>query len=108
MKNKSFWVYILTNWNNRLLYIGITSNLVNRTLQDINKENEGFTSKYNINKLVYYEHYDDINFAIQREKQLKKWKRDWKFQLIKMSNPKLLDLFDKNRNEIQFINSESN
>lgn len=90
---KTYYVYIITNKLNSVLYIGITSNLVKRIWEHKNKIVDGFSNKYNLNKLVYYEICNDIEQAIKREKQLKNWHRAWKDNLIKEKNPKLLDLF---------------
>ena len=88
---KSYWVYILTN-KSGTLYIGVTNNLEARIYSHKRKLSDGFTSRYNINKLVYYEETDDIAAAIAREKQLKGWTRKKKITLIKTLNPKWLDL----------------
>lgn len=87
------YVYILTNKFNTVFYVGVTSNLVKRAYEHKNKFIDGFTKKYNINKLVYYEIFEDIEFAILREKQLKKWKRQWKIDLIRKNNPDFIDLY---------------
>jgi len=79
---------------NGTLYIGITSNLVQRIWQHKNKMVEGFTRKYNVNKLVYYEVHPNAESAITREKQMKKWRRSWKIRLIKEKNPDWKDLYD--------------
>ena len=89
-----YFVYILSNKYNTTIYIGVTSDLEIRVLQHKRKEYKGFTSKYNVDKLVYYEIFNDINEAIAREKQLKNWKREWKNALIEKENPKWLDLSD--------------
>lgn len=94
MKTNSY-VYILTNEYNTVLYIGVTSNLSKRMWEHKNKITEGFTKKYNLHKLVYFEIADNIETAIAREKQLKRWHRDWKFNLIKDCNPTFEDLFEK-------------
>ena len=94
-KMKSYYVYILTNKGNKVLYIGITSNLKQRILQHKEKMIEGFTEKYNVKKLVYYEETNSIEAAICREKQMKKWNREWKINLINKFNPKWEDLYDK-------------
>lgn len=86
-------VYILANKKNGTIYIGVTSNLVQRVWQHRNNQVAGFTKKYGIHQLVYYELHEDLTGAITREKQLKKWKRDWKLRLIKESNPDWLDLW---------------
>ncbi|OGD17289.1 hypothetical protein A2V47_01075 [Candidatus Atribacteria bacterium RBG_19FT_COMBO_35_14] len=86
-------MYILANKRNGTLYIGVTSNLVKRACEHKNNIIEGFTKKYNIHKLVYYENTNDVESAIRREKQLKKWNRKWKINLIKNSNPEWIDLY---------------
>jgi putative endonuclease len=87
------YVYILCNKPNGTLYIGVTSNLVKRIYEHKNKLAKGFTEKYNLDKLVYFEQHEDISAAILREKQLKKWNREWKIRLIENQNPKWLDLY---------------
>ena len=87
-----YYVYILTNNTDKVLYIGVTNNLERRICEHKNKLVEGFTKKYNLNKLIYYEVTEDISSAIQREKQLKNWHRDWKINLIKGFNPGWKDL----------------
>lgn len=84
---------LITNKLNSVLYVGITSNLVKRIWEHKNKVVDGFSNKYNLNKLVYYEICNDIEQAIKREKQLKNWHRAWKDNLIKEKNPEFLDLF---------------
>ena len=91
---KTYHIYILASGKNGTLYVGITNNLIKRVWEHKNKLVEGFTKKYNVNKLVYYEECDDINEAIKREKQFKKWKRDWKLKLIEKDNPNWKDLYD--------------
>ena len=90
-----YYVYMLTNWNNKVLYIGVTSDLVKRVNQHKSKALAGFTSKYNVNKLVYYELHRDVNYAIRREKELKGWSRAKKNNLIASINPDWLDLLLK-------------
>ena len=92
--DKQFYVYILASKRNGTLYIGITSNPVQRIWQHKNKMVEGFTKKYNVNKLVYYEVHLNAESAIVREKQMKKWQRAWKIQLIEEKNPDWKDLYD--------------
>ena len=89
---ETYYVYILSNHTNTTLYIGVTNNLRRRLYEHKNKLIEGFTSTYNVNKLVYFEETTDIKAAIQREKNLKKWKREWKEALIKKNNPNYRDL----------------
>ncbi len=91
MEHKYF-VYILTNWNNKVIYVGVTNNLIRRTYEHKNKLLEGFTKKYNLDKLVYYEEYSDIRLAISREKELKKWRREKKNKLVESMNKKWKDL----------------
>lgn len=86
-----YYVYIMSN-KSRILYIGVTNNLSRRVYEHKNKIVEGFTSKYNINELVYFEQVRDIHSAITREKQLKGWLREKKINLIHSSNPKWEDL----------------
>ena len=90
--NKSCAVYIMTNYSETSLYIGVTSNLQKRVWEHKNKVINGFTEKYNVDKLVYYETTDSIESAIKREKQLKNWHRQWKLNLIKEKNPEFKDL----------------
>ena len=92
MFNRNYYVYITTNKNNTVLYTGVTNNLERRMHEHKTKANRGFTSKYNVYKLVYFEHFTDINQAIAREKQLKKWRRQWKEALINEMNPDWNDL----------------
>ena len=86
------YVYFMSNSNNTVLYIGVTSNLVKRVYQHKSKAFKGFTSKYNCDKLVYYETYDSIEVAIAREKQLKSGNRNRKVKLIVEMNPEWNDL----------------
>ncbi|MFH4831344.1 GIY-YIG nuclease family protein [Vibrio diabolicus] len=85
-------VYILTSNNNAVLYISVTSQLPQRIWQHKNGVVEGFTKKYNVHKLVYFELFEDMATAINREKQLKQWKREWKLALVRDANPNFLDL----------------
>ena len=87
-----YYVYILSNYTNSTLYIGVTNDLKRRIYEHKNKLISGFSSKYNVNKLVYFEETTDIKSAIQREKNLKKWKQEWKDELIKKNNPSFYDL----------------
>jgi putative endonuclease len=90
---KQYYVYIMASGQMGTLYIGITSDLPKRVYEHKNKIIEGFTEKYDVNKLVYYEVYDDPSLAITREKQLKKWNRNWKLRLIIENNPDWVDLY---------------
>ncbi|MBD9093797.1 MAG: GIY-YIG nuclease family protein [Bacteroides oleiciplenus] len=86
------WIYIMSNANRTVLYIGVTNNLYRRCMEHKSSAIEGFTKKYNCHVLLYYEEFQQIEDAIAREKQLKGWKRDKKDNLIRMQNPKLEDL----------------
>lgn len=88
------YVYILASKKNGTLYIGVTTDLKKRVWQHKNKEIEGFTKKYGVDKLVYFEPYDEYWEAANREKRLKKWNRSWKIELIEMQNPDWNDLYD--------------
>jgi len=92
IKNQ-YYIYILASKRNGVLYIGVTSNLVKRIYEHKNNTIEGFSKKYHIHKLVYYETTNDIGSAIRREKQLKKWNRKWKLELIEKNNPEWRDLY---------------
>jgi len=87
MRNYNFYVYILTNVNGNVMYIGITNNLKRRLYEHKNGIFEGFTKRYHVDKLVYYEHFFNIRDAIAREKQLKGWTRAKKNALVEMENP---------------------
>ena len=86
-------IYILASKRNGTLYIGVTSNLVQRVWQHRNDFAPGFTNEYQVHRLVYYELCDDMEQAILREKRLKKWNRAWKLKIIERSNPEWVDLW---------------
>ncbi|HET9744235.1 MAG TPA: GIY-YIG nuclease family protein [Chitinophagaceae bacterium] len=88
----AFFVYIMSNYTRTVLYTGVTNDLLKRVMQHKNGQGSIFTSKYKCYSLVYYEEYMDANSAIAREKQLKKWHRQWKIELITKNNPAMLDL----------------
>src|SRR4030042_4285300 len=90
---RQYYVYILASKRNGTLYIGITNNLLRRIYEHKNNLIEGFTKKYNVHNLVYYEIYCDVYAAIAREKAMKKWKRAWKIELIEKDNPLWKDLY---------------
>ena len=92
---KNMYVYIMANDRNGTLYVGVTSDLPKRVYEHKNSIMKGFTSKYQLNKLVYYEVFDDELTAIQREKNLKKYNRNWKKDLIESQNPEWADLYEK-------------
>ena len=87
-----FYIYILASQKNGTLYIGVTNNLERRVFEHKKKINQGFTSKYNVDKLVYFESFGFIKDAIKREKQVKKWNRQWKINLIEDDNKDWKDL----------------
>jgi len=93
--SKRFYVYIMTNKRHNVLYVGVTGNLEGRTFQHKEKTTPGFTSRYNINKLIYYEEFPNAYSAILREKQIKGGSRQKKLELINSLNPYWVDLFDK-------------
>ncbi len=90
---KNFYVYILCSKQNGTLYTGVTSDLIKRVYQHKNNLVEGFSKKYNVHRLVWYEIHDSVESAIQREKQIKKWKRAWKIRLIEKKNTEWKDLY---------------
>ncbi len=92
MYEKKFYIYILASAHYGTLYIGMTSNLPKRLWEHKNKVVKGFTEKYDVHRLVYFEQYDDFENAATREKQLKAWKRNWKIRLIEEGNPHWEDL----------------
>jgi len=92
---KKYYVYILASKRNGTMYIGITSDLIKRIWQHKQKRAEGFTKKYNVSTLVYFEEYSDPKEAIKREKNIKAWQRKWKLGLIEENNPNWEDLYNK-------------
>ncbi len=91
---KNFYVYILCNKRNGTLYTGVTSGIIKRTYEHKNKLVDGFTKKYNLHRLVWYEIHKTAESAITREKQIKKWERKWKLALIEKDNSGWNDLYD--------------
>ena len=89
-----YYVYILASRKNGTLYIGVTNNLIRRTFQHREELVEGFTKKYKVHKLVYFETHDDVRIAIQREKNMMHWSRAWKIALIEKDNPDWRDLYE--------------
>jgi len=89
-----YYVYILASRRDGAIYLGITNDLVRRVYEHRSKAVRGFTSRYNIARLVWFEAYDDPVSAISREKELKKWKRAWKTRLIEAENPQWVDLYE--------------
>ena len=91
--NRQPAVYILASKRNGTLYIGVTSDIVKRVWEHNNNLVEGFTKRYSVHRLVWYELHESIESAIKREKQLKDWKRQWKLELIEDTNPNWIDLY---------------
>ena len=92
---KEGYVYILTNKKRTVLYTGVTSDLISRVYQHKKGEGSSFTKKYEVKNLVYYESHQNMYQAITREKQIKKWKREWKLDLIQAKNPEMKDLWNE-------------
>ncbi len=92
---ENYYVYILASKKNGTLYIGVTNNLAKRAHEHKIKAADGFTKKYDVDKLVYFEEYKSLLEARERELRMKKWKRDWKIKRIKENNPEWLDLYEK-------------
>jgi len=91
--NKQPAVYIFASKRNGTLYIGVTSDLVKRVWEHRNNTGEGFTKRYGVHQLVWYEMHEGVESAIEREKQLKEWRRKWKLELIESTNPSWRDLY---------------
>jgi putative endonuclease len=89
------WIYILTNKPGGTLYVGVTNDLVRRVYEHRNGFVAGFTKRYGLKRLVYFEQFDDIQTAIQREKNIKHWPREWKIDLIVSQNPDWRDIYDE-------------
>ena len=102
MKDYHFWVYILFDERTKGTYIGVTNNLERRMYEHKMGLDDGYTKEHNIHKLGYFEYYKYVNNAIAREKQLKKWKRAWKYRLIETMNPNWIDLADDLDKNIEF------
>ena len=94
MSKERYYVYILASKRNGTLYIGMTSDLTKRVYEHKNNLVDGFTKKYNVHNLVYYETTDDVDSALMRERQLKRWKREWKIRLIEEQNSEWRDLYN--------------
>lgn len=92
---KTYYAYILASRRNGTLYIGVTDNLIRRVYEHKNKLARGFTDKYQVDRLVYFEETSDVKSAIAREKLLKTWNRSWKLDLIEKNNPGWNDLYDE-------------
>jgi putative endonuclease len=94
MPSRSFYVYLLASRKHGTLYLGVTNNLVRRVYEHKTKALPGFTKRHSVDRLIWFEIYDDALTAIAREKELKKWRRDWKVRLIEESNPNWVDLYE--------------
>ena len=92
MQSKQYYVYLLTNWDGRVMYVGVTSDLARRVFEHKNKLVDGFTRLYNVDKLVYFEHTTDVLAALEREKQIKRWRRAKKNAVVQSMNPQWRDL----------------
>ena len=90
----AYFVYLLTSRKHGTLYLGVTNDLVRRVFEHKSEAVPGFTARYRVDRLVWFECYDDPRTAIAREKELKKWRRDWKIRLIEESNPEWVDLYE--------------
>ena len=95
MLTRSYFVYILSNRRHGTLYTGVTNDLVRRVHEHRQGDVEGFTSRYGLKRLVWYEPFDDIEQAILREKRIKRWRRHWKIQLVEKRNPDWRDLWEE-------------
>jgi putative endonuclease len=93
--SKQYYIYMLTNKYLNVLYTGVTNNIISRVYQHKNKLMKGFTQKYNIDRLVYFEVYSEINHAIEREKKIKGWSRKKKSVLVETTNPTWKDLYEE-------------
>ncbi len=91
---KSFWVYLMASGRNGTLYVGVTSDLIQRVWQHKNNVVEGFSKDHSVHDLVWYETHSNVEAAIVREKQIKKWNRMWKLRLIEEANPECMDLYE--------------
>ena len=94
MSQRTFYIYILSSKRNGTLYIGVTNDLIRRVYEHKNDLVDGFTKKYQVHRLVYYEETNEVYEANLREKRMKKWKRQWKIELIEKMNPHWRDLYD--------------
>ncbi len=93
--SRIYHVYIMASDRNGTLYVGVSSDLARRVYEHRHGATGGFTRRYGVKRLVYMEHFDDVEYALQRERQIKKWNRSWKLELIEKANPQWLDLYDK-------------
>ncbi len=91
----AYYVYILASQRNGTLYVGVTNDLARRAWVHREGTADGFTKRYGVHRLVYYEEFDDVRYALQRERNIKHWPRGWKLSLIEKDNPDWLDLYDR-------------
>lgn len=91
---RSYYVYIITNFLNTTFYIGVTNNLEKRVYEHKHELVDGFSKRYKLKKLVHFEEFGDVRDALEREKQLKNWHREWKINLITKNNPEMRDLLE--------------
>jgi putative endonuclease len=94
MPSKAYYVYLLASRKHGTLYVGVTNDLVRRVYEHKQQATGGFSARYGVSRLVWYEAHDDASAAIQREKEIKKWRRNWKISLIEADNPDWLDLWE--------------
>jgi putative endonuclease len=92
--SREYFVYILASQRNGTLYVGVTSDLSRRVWEHRQRLTKGFTSQYGVTRLVWHESFEEIDYAIRREKVLKRWRRAWKLRLIEETNPQWLDLYE--------------
>jgi putative endonuclease len=95
LREHRYYVYLLTNWNDKVMYVGMTNDLLRRVYEHKTKAVKGFTEKYNVHKLVYFEETSNVNAAIAREKEIKKWRREKKNALVIQANPTWRDLAEE-------------
>ena len=95
--DRRYYVYLMTNWNHRVMYVGVTNDLVRRLYEHKSKLVKGFTEKYNVDKLVYFEETNDVQSALAREKEIKKWRREKKNALVVSVNPEWKDLVEEGK-----------
>ena len=92
---KTYWIYIMSNGHRGVLYVGMTSDIAGRATEHREATIKGFTQKYRVDRLVYFEAHIDAELAVKRERLMKRWRRDWKVQLVEKTNPTWRDLYDE-------------
>ena len=93
--DRTYWIYLMTNEPRGVLYVGMTSDLARRAFEHRERLLEGFTKRYHLDRLVYFEAHCEAAVAAQRERAMKRWRRDWKIELVERFNPTWADLFDR-------------